>query len=71
MRFKVGLRILEFFCLDTDIVVLDESGFNNHICGDFGYGIKGGGNLEMAWDPKSKNHSLLLAISYKYGIISY
>ena len=63
--------MISFFCEGFDIITLDESGFNNQIFGKNGWDLKGSGKIQIPVEYKSVNHTLLLAISLKYGVIAY
>lgn len=49
---------------------IDESGLNNELIKKYGWYLKNCGVPKIYIDKSIKNKSLLLCISYKYGLIS-
>ena len=71
MKTKVALHVLSCFSEGYDIITIDESGFNSILFFTRGWEIKGKTLLIGAENTNCPNHSLLMAVSLKYGIIAY
>ena len=54
-----------------DIVYIDESGFDNFQALSKGYALKGTGPIIIEEAVRSKNLTLILAVSFNYGVICY
>lgn len=54
-----------------DIIFLDEAGFDNFQAMNYGWAPRGSGAIEIKYPEKSGNITLLLAVSYKLGVVCY
>lgn len=68
---KLYFRIIEILQRPMDIIFLDESGFDNFQALSKGYSLKGTGPIVIDQAVKSGNITLILAISYHFGVITY
>ena len=68
---KLYYRIIEILQRPMDIIFLDESGFDNFQALSRGYSLKGTGPIIIDQPIRSGNLTLILAISYHFGVIAY
>ena len=54
-----------------DIIFLDETGFSNFLTKSKGWAPRGSGYIKFEEIHKSKSQTLVLAVSYYYGVIAY
>ena len=54
-----------------DIIFIDETSFNNFLTNSKGWAPKGSGSIEIKEAKRSKSCTLILAVSYTYGVIAY
>ena len=64
-------RLIEILQRPSDIVFLDECGFDNFQTLSKGWAPRGQGPINIKEPFKSGNISMILAMSYHLGIICY
>ncbi|KAL4485022.1 hypothetical protein ABPG74_020199 [Tetrahymena malaccensis] len=68
--FKSSFHILENFESDGDLIAVDESGVNDKCFTNLFWAPRGI-DMKLTRDVRFNNHSLIMAISMKFGVISY
>ena len=64
-------RVIELLQRPSDIVFLDECGFDNFQTLSSGWAPRGSGTINIKHPFKSGNITLVLAVSYHFGVICY
>ncbi|KAL4478221.1 hypothetical protein ABPG72_016533 [Tetrahymena utriculariae] len=67
---KSSIHMIDNFIDSDDVLAIDESGLNQKCFSTYFWTPKGV-NHKIYRDVKLKNHSLIMLISMKYGVISY
>ena len=70
MVVKSSMHIIENFESSSDIIAIDESGLNEKCFSNYCWAPKGI-DLKLVKDVRLSNHSLIMAISMKHGVICY
>jgi hypothetical protein len=68
---KLYLRLIDLMKTPSDIIFIDETGFNNHMVPKNGWKFKGTGPIGIESMSKSGNVTLIMAVSFYHGIIAY
>ena len=68
---KLFWRIIEVLQRPSDIVFLDECGFDNFQTLSTGWAPRESGPIDIKKPHKSGNITLILAVSFHYGVICY
>ena len=68
---KLFLRIIDLLHTPSDIISIDETGFNNFLSRKYGWAPIGENKIELEELDRTRNTTVVVAVSKYYGLISY